>query len=72
MQNSIHNIITGEITVVDLTSEEIIQAEKLHQTFLDEQKERDALELAKNAVVAKLVELGLTTDDLKVLGLGTN
>ena len=40
--------------------------------FLARQKREAEAEAAKIAATAKLAALGLTTDDLKALGLGTN
>lgn len=68
-----HDVATGEIKKIDLTPEEIAQreAESLafaaHKTAQEaEAKEKAA---AKAAAEAKLEALGLTTDDLKALGL---
>ena len=44
----------------------------IEQIKADEATEQIALEAAKEAAQAKLAALGLTTDDLKALGLGNN
>jgi hypothetical protein len=65
-QITIHNCETGEITVRDMTAEEIKAQDDLN-------KEQIALKAAKDKAKAdaeaKLAALGLTTDDLKALGL---
>ncbi len=68
------NCETGEEIIRDATSDEIAQAEKDKAELA---AERDANEIAakdladkKAAAEAKLVLLGLSADDLKVLGLG--
>lgn len=68
------NCETGEEVVRDATAVEIAQAEKDKAELVAEQ---DANEIAaknladkKAAAEAKLALLGLTADDLKVLGLG--
>jgi hypothetical protein len=65
----VHNAETGEISQVPLTPEEIEQnlkdaenARILKEQFLEAQAKK---EVAK----AKLAALGITTDDLKALGL---
>ena len=70
----IFNAITGEETLIerDETADEL-KARKLYEA---EQAERAVLqaeaEAAKAQAAAKLAALGLTTDDLKALGLGGN
>lgn len=62
----IHNAETGEVVDIELTDAEIQQLEQDDET----QAAKRATEIAKkNTAVAKLAELGLTTDDLKALGL---
>ena len=61
----------GEIlTNKDFTVEEIQSTKNQIQLEIDNEKETSANE--KAALVAKLEALGLTTDDLKALGLGGN
>ena len=67
-----HNATTGEVTIRPMTAEEIAQAE-LDRASIEALKEAQiAADLAREAAQAKLAALGLTTDDLKALGLGTN
>ena len=73
MQKLIHDVITGEKTLVDLSAEEIAEnlaqaeKEKLDQEALIEAINAD--NAAKAIALDKLTALGLTTDDLKALGL---
>lgn len=63
---TIHNATTGEITTRPFTAEEI----KAQEDFNQEQiAAKAAKEKAKANAEAKLAALGLTTDDLKALGL---
>ena len=68
-----HNVLTGEITKVEYTPEQIEQAEKEGaemQIKLDaENAEAEAKAQAKATAEGKLAALGLTTDDLRALGL---
>ena len=65
-QITIHNATTGEITIRDLTADEI----KAQEDFNKEQIAlKAAKEKAKADAEAKLAALGLTPDDLKALGL---
>ena len=70
------NVETGENTLIDLTSKEVAEFEAGVKALQDEKAEIEAKiksdEAAKAAAEAKLAVLGLTTDDLKALGLGTN
>lgn len=62
----IHNVETGEVVDIELTDAEIQQLEQEDELLAAKR----ATEIAKkNAAVAKLAALGLTTDDLKALGL---
>jgi hypothetical protein len=65
----IHNVETGEVIERDMTKDEIA-----HLKFVREQGDADELAkeqllIAKASAQAKLEALGLTTDDLKALGL---
>jgi hypothetical protein len=66
---TILNLETGEIIERELTPQE------LHQQGLDEEiatikmAEKAEKEVARDAAITKLAALGLTTDDLKALGL---
>jgi hypothetical protein len=66
---TVHNVETGEIFERDLTKEEIAQAaiDKAETERLLAEKETKAQ--AKIAAESKLAALGLTTDDLRALGL---
>ena len=68
------NVLTGEETFTerDETAAEIKQREKFEAEQAALEAEQAALEAAKKPVKAKLAALGLTTDDLKALGLGGN
>ena len=64
------------IRIHDLTTDEVIDREmtdveyaELQTQQADLAKEIEAQVLAKEAAEAKLAALGLTTDDLKALGL---
>lgn len=65
----IHNVETGEISQREMTAEELAQRKndlEAQLLFLAQEAEAKA---AKEAAQAKLAALGLTTDDLKALGL---
>jgi hypothetical protein len=65
----VHNIATGEIIERNMTQTEIAQRNALaEETEITKTKELRAQE-AKAAAEAKLAALGLTSDDLKALGL---
>jgi sRNA-binding protein len=68
-----HNVETGEIKEIELTQEEVIELEKQYaesKARNDKAKaEAEAKAQAKAAAEAKLSALGLTTDDLRALGL---
>ena len=66
---TIHNVETGEIFERDLTKEEIAQAaiDKAETERL--LAERESKAQAKTQAEGKLAALGLTTDDLRALGL---
>jgi hypothetical protein len=66
---TVHNVETGEIFERDLTEQEIAQSaiDKAETERLLTEKEAKAQ--AKATAEAKLAALGLTTEDLKALGL---
>lgn len=66
------NTQTGEVIEREMNAQELAQLEldKAHFQALDEAKSEAIA--AKAAAEAKLAALGLTTDDLKALGLGGN
>jgi hypothetical protein len=62
---------TGEQTITerDETVEEIVEREALEAKALILEAEAEAKTQAKAAAAGKLAALGLTTDDLRALGL---
>ena len=66
---TIHNVETGEIFERNLTKEEIAQPAIDTAAALAAQAEAEAKAQAKAAAEGKLAALGLTTDDLRALGL---
>jgi hypothetical protein len=66
---TVHNVETGEIFERDLTEQEIAQSaiDKAETERLLAERETKAQ--AKIAAESKLAALGLTTDDLRALGL---
>ena len=65
----IHNVETGEIIEREMNADELAQWEA-DQESAQLVKEQEAEAAAKKALAeAKLAALGLTTDDLKALGL---
>ena len=72
----IHNLETDEIIDREMTDTEFAQYQAEQEQMkaaadLEVEKLAEAL-AAKAAAEAKLLALGLTTDDLKALGLGSN
>lgn len=64
-----HNVETGEIIEREMNAEELAQHENcLAEAEAIAAKQAEA-KAAKEAAHAKLAALGLTTDDLKALGL---
>lgn len=63
--------LTGEETVTerDETVEEVAYRLKLEEKYAEELVEKQKAEAARQAVQIKLEALGLTTEDLKALGL---
>lgn len=70
---TIHDVETGEISQREMTAEELAQRKAdLDATtlFLEQEAEAQAkIKADKEAAQAKLAALGLTTYDLKALGL---
>jgi hypothetical protein len=68
-----HNVETGEIKEIRFTQEEIAEVEAAEAAaaakLAAEAPVRAEAEAAKAAAEAKLAALGLTSDDLKALGL---
>jgi hypothetical protein len=72
---TITDVTTGETTTRELTAEELAWRAKEHESTLPTVEQLAAqaeAQAAKAAAEAKLAALGLTTDDLKALGLGSN
>ena len=65
----IHNATTGEVIERDMTADELAQWEA-DKAASEAKAQADAAKAAdKAAAQAKLAALGLTTDDLRALGL---
>jgi hypothetical protein len=64
-----HNVETNEIAEIELTEAEIAQKAKDAAEAQSITEARNQAQTAKEAAQAKLAALGLTTDDLKALGL---
>jgi hypothetical protein len=66
---TIHNVSTGEIVEREMTQAEATQKAKDEaEASLHEQRQTE-FRAAKEAAQAKLAALGLTSEDLKALGL---
>jgi hypothetical protein len=65
------NVITNESKVVELTAEEIAQAQAQHAQWEAEQAQIEAAKqaevAAKQSALNKLIALGLTQDEIKAL-----
>ncbi len=66
---TIHNVSTGEIVEREMTEVEASQRTKDEAEALLHEQHQAEFRAAKEAAQAKLAALGLTTDDLKALGL---
>lgn len=66
---TIHNVTTGEIETREMNQEELAQLAIDKQENDAFKARQEAIKIAKEAAEAKLAALGLTTDDLKALGL---
>jgi len=64
-----HNTQTDVAELREMTGEELIQWQNHQDDEVRIAAEKTELEEAKKAAEAKLAALGLTTDDLKALGL---
>jgi hypothetical protein len=69
---TIHNVTTGEIETREMNEQELKQLAIDKQENESFKARQEAMKTAKEAAEAKLALLGLTTDDLKALGLGGN
>ncbi len=65
----IHNVETNEITDREMNAAEYTQHLKDIENYQAEQVEAEAKAQAKATAKSKLAALGLTTDDLRALGL---
>ena len=65
----IHNTATDEIIDREMNDEELAIYEAEQAAVIAEQAAENKTKQAKEAAQAKLSALGLTTDDLKALGL---
>lgn len=65
----IHNLETDEIIEREMNAEELAQLAIDENNALADLAKQQEVKIAKEAAEAKLVALGLTTDDLKALGL---
>ena len=70
--NKIVDATTGEVTYREYTPEEIAEVEAAKIEMAERLAKLEEVNATKVAAEAKLAALGLTTDDLKALGLGTN
>jgi hypothetical protein len=73
MKKTEYFALTGETVVLDMTKDEIAEVAELKKQYdaeqLAKQAEAEAKAQAKAAAEGKLAALGLTTDDLRALGL---
>jgi len=65
----IHDIETNEFIDREMTDAEFTEYEADQANVMAEQKAKSAAIAAKEAAEAKLATLGLTSDDLRALGL---
>jgi hypothetical protein len=65
----IHNSQTGEVIEREMNAKELAQMAKDAEAFAERQAEAQVKAQAKASAEAKLAALGLTSDDLKALGL---
>jgi len=64
-----HDVLTDEVTVREMNDAEFAEWEQRVSEQIAENTALLAKEAAKDVAQAKLAALGLTTDDLKALGL---
>jgi hypothetical protein len=65
----IHDMATDQVIDREMTDAEFAEYEEQQANDLIMAQTREAAEAAKKAAEAKLAALGLTSDDLKALGL---
>ena len=68
----IHDTSTDEVIDREMTNDEYAAFQADQELQLAGKAKAEQATTDKAAATAKLVALGLTTDDLKALGLGTN
>ena len=66
---TIHNVTTGEVINREMSNAEFAQYEIDQANYVAKQTEAEAKAQAKATAEGKLAALGLTTDDLRALGL---
>jgi len=66
---SLTDAITGENIVREMNDEELNYQSQMQAEVAAEDKAKKIVEIAKLKALAKLETLGLTSDDLKALGL---
>ena len=66
---TVHNVETGDVEVREMNAQELAQLEADKAAGDAIKATEAAKEAAKEVAEAKLAALGLTTDDLKALGL---
>lgn len=64
-----YDAITGEATIRDMDAAELLQIKQLQEARKSEEAELENEALLKEQAEAKLAVLGLTSDDLRALGL---
>lgn len=73
MKKTEYFALTGETVVLDMTKDEVAEVAELKKQYdaeqLAKQAKAEAKAQAKAAAEGKLAALGLTTDDLRALGL---
>ena len=69
---TIVNAATGNIENVAMSGQDLAEQKELLDLYNEKVEAEIAAQTAKEAAEAKLAALGLTTDDLKALGLGGN
>ena len=69
---TIVNAVTGNIENVAMSEQDLAEQKELLDLHNEKLEAEIAAQTAKEAAEVKLAALGLTTDDLKALGLGGN
>lgn len=66
-KEKIYNAITGETTWRDFTDAEIAEAKKIDQKNVERITENAARELKRQSALNKLIDLGLTEEEIAAL-----